>query len=48
MPTVPIDGDPLRAPKALGKKSGAARAAKITPEQRSEIARKAATRPWKT
>jgi len=29
-----------------GKKGGAARAAKLTPEQRSEIARKAAQTRW--
>ena len=34
------------AAKALGKKGGKARAAKLTPEQRSEIARKAATMRW--
>ena len=32
--------------KALGKKGGAARAAKLTPEQRAEIARKAAAKRW--
>jgi hypothetical protein len=30
-----------------GKKGGAARAAKLTPEQRSEIAKKAAAERWK-
>jgi hypothetical protein len=30
-----------------GKKGGAARAAKLTPEQRSEIARNAAAKRWK-
>ena len=35
------------AAKALGAKGGKARAAKLTPEQRSEIARKAATARWK-
>jgi hypothetical protein len=30
-----------------GKKGGAARAAKLTPEERSEIARKAAESRWK-
>lgn len=40
-PTVPGDGkDP--AAKALGKKDGAARAMALTPEQRAEIAKKAA------
>ena len=34
------------AAKALGAKGGAARAAKLTPEQRSEIARKAAAKRW--
>ncbi len=43
---VPNDGkDP--AAKALGKKGGAARAAKMTPERRVEIARAAADRRWK-
>jgi hypothetical protein len=35
------------AAKALGKKGGAARASKLTPEQRSEIAKKAAAKRWK-
>ncbi|MFZ1728035.1 MAG: histone H1 [Albidovulum sp.] len=44
--TVEDDGkDP--AAKALGKKGGKARAAKLTPQQRSEIARKAAAKRWK-
>lgn len=34
------------AAKALGAKGGKARAAKMTPEQRAEIARKAAARRW--
>ena len=34
------------AAKALGAKGGRARAAKLTPEQRSEIARKAAVKRW--
>ena len=34
------------AAKALGKKGGKARAAKLTPEQRSEIAKKAAAKRW--
>jgi hypothetical protein len=42
---LPDDGkDP--AAKALGKKGGAARAAKLTPEQRTEIARKGAAKRW--
>jgi hypothetical protein len=32
---------------ALGKKGGAARAAKMAPEQRNEIARKAAAKRWR-
>ncbi len=41
----PDDGkDP--AAKAMGAKGGKARAAKLTPEQRSEIARKAAQKRW--
>ena len=35
------------AAKALGKKGGAARAKKLTPGQRKEIARVAATARWK-
>lgn len=31
----------------LGRKGGAARAAKMTPERRAEIARKAAEKRWK-
>ena len=38
------DKDP--AAKALGKKGGTARAAKMTPERRAEIAKKAAQRRW--
>ena len=34
------------AAKALGAKGGQARAKKLTPEQRSEIARKAAAKRW--
>jgi len=33
--------------QALGRKGGAARARKLTPQQRSEIARKAAEKRWK-
>lgn len=35
------------AAKAMGKKGGAARASKLTPEQRREIAKKAAASRWK-
>jgi hypothetical protein len=43
---LPDDGkDP--AAKALGAKGGKARAAKMTPERRAEIARKAAASRWK-
>ncbi|MEO0744795.1 MAG: histone H1, partial [Pseudomonadota bacterium] len=34
------------AAKALGAKGGAARAKKLTPEQRSDIAKKAAAKRW--
>jgi len=34
------------AAKALGAKDGKARASKLTPEQRSEIAKKAAAKRW--
>ncbi len=37
-----------KAAQALGRKGGAARAKKLTKEQRSEIAKKAATTRWKT
>jgi acyl-CoA reductase-like NAD-dependent aldehyde dehydrogenase len=44
--TVKDDGkDP--AAKALGAKGGKARAAKLTAEQRSKIARKAAQKRWR-
>ena len=44
--TIEDDGkDP--AAEALGAKGGQARALKLTPEQRSEIARKAAKKRWK-
>ncbi|MEQ9643057.1 MAG: RNA-binding protein [Alphaproteobacteria bacterium] len=36
-----------KAAQALGRKGGAARAKKLTPEQRTEIARKAAAKRWK-
>lgn len=39
--------DPSKAHhSAGGKKGGAARAAKLSPEERSEIAKKAAARRW--
>jgi hypothetical protein len=34
------------AAKALGKKGGTARAARMTPERRAEIAKKAAEKRW--
>ena len=37
-----------KAAVALGRKGGKARAKKLTAEQRSEIARKAATKRWET
>ncbi len=44
--TIPDDGkDP--AAKALGKKGGTARAKAMTPEQRAEIAKKAAEKRWR-
>jgi hypothetical protein len=44
-PTAEEQGkDPAAA--AMGRKGGAARAAKITPERRAEIARKAAKSRW--
>jgi hypothetical protein len=43
----PTDDGKDPAAKALGRKGGAARAAKMTPERRAEIARAAAERRWK-
>lgn len=48
----PEPEDPVRAAAALlgrkgGLKGGKARAAKLTPEERAEIARKAAAARWK-
>lgn len=43
---VPDDGK-NKAAQSLGRKGGAARAASMTAEQRSEIARKAAASRWK-
>ena len=40
------DGGEDPAAEALGAKGGKARAKKLTPERRSEIARKAAARRW--
>jgi hypothetical protein len=43
---IPDDGkDP--AARALGKKGGAARAKSMTPERRTEIARRAAETRWR-
>lgn len=43
----PADDDGKdKAAQALGRKGGAARAKKLSKEQRSEIARKAAQRRW--
>ncbi|WP_200808424.1 hypothetical protein [Tistlia consotensis] len=35
-----------KAAQAMGRKGGEARASKLTPEQRKEIARKAAAKRW--
>ena len=43
----PEDDGKDPAAKALGKKGGAARAKKLTPEQRKEIAKTAAEARWK-
>jgi hypothetical protein len=43
----PEDDGKDPAAKALGKKGGAARAAKMTPERRAAIARAAAEQRWK-
>ena len=42
----PADDGKNQAAVALGKRGGAARAAKLTAEQRAEIARKAAAKRW--
>jgi len=46
-----IEDNPTAPDKAHhsrgGKKGGAARAAKLTPEERSEIAKKAAAKRWR-
>lgn len=46
--TDPLPNDDGKDPaaKAMGAKGGKARAAKLTPEERSEIARKAAAKRW--
>jgi hypothetical protein len=44
--TLPANDGKDPAAKALGKKGGAARAAKMTPERRAEIAKKAAAKRW--
>jgi hypothetical protein len=44
---LPADDGKDPAAKALGKKGGAARAKAMTPQRRSEIARKAAAARWK-
>ncbi len=41
----PDDGKD-KAAQSMGKRGGAARAAKLTPEQRKEIAQKAAAKRW--
>lgn len=43
--TLPDNRDP--AAVAMGKKGGAARAKSLTPEQRKDIAKKAAEKRWK-
>jgi acyl-CoA reductase-like NAD-dependent aldehyde dehydrogenase len=42
----PKDDGKDPAAKAMGAKGGKARAAKLTPEERSEIARRAAQKRW--
>ena len=42
----PADEGKNQAAVELGKKGGAARAAKLTPEQKAEIARKGAAKRW--
>ena len=43
----PDDGKD-KAAQSMGRKGGAARAASMTPERRTEIARKAAAQRWKS
>lgn len=43
----PEDDGKDKAAQAMGRKGGKARAASMTPEQRAEIARKAAAKRWK-
>ncbi len=43
----PIESGLTKRARAGGKKGGSARAAALTPEQRSEIARAAAAARWK-
>jgi hypothetical protein len=42
----PPDDGKDKAAQSLGKRGGAARAAKLTAEQRAEIAKKAAAKRW--
>lgn len=42
----PADDGKDKAAQEMGRKGGAARAKNMTPEQRSEIARKAAAKRW--
>lgn len=42
----PVDDGKDKAAQALGKKGGTARAAKLSPEERADIARKAAAKRW--
>ena len=44
--TTDADDGKDKAAQALGRKGGKARADKLTPEKRSEIARKAAAKRW--
>lgn len=42
----PVDGGKDKAAQEMGRKGGAARAAMMTPERRSEIAKVAAAKRW--
>lgn len=42
-----LDQEPTNPAAILGKRGGTARARNLTAEQRTEIARKAATKRWK-
>ena len=44
----PVDDGKDKAAQSLGRRGGKARAQKMSPERRAEIAKKAAAKRWKT